>query len=294
MIVFTLGLFVFCLGLPSAHQLILHRPFTLPLFAWFPALPLPLNWTNQELSSYHEVGGHLFVSSIYIVLARLRFQLAVSGGWVLIGWIMSLFHGSSSLYWCAGMAAHERCSQLGKLCEIFAGCSRYFFLGWVLNERACLFNWVWFRWPIPSSLIWESLGTNFQLDLISIVFFIYCYIVQPCHALSIPFWMSCHVRCNSDAYCPWYHLSHHGQLGFSFFSGMCLFKSDWETYKGVPMLIVFCFLYMVLNSCFLSSAQCCSSIGIQFIVVGFLLSFRFPLFFLTPLSFDSCFAMYCP
>ncbi|KAI9378818.1 hypothetical protein POPTR_018G145574v4 [Populus trichocarpa] len=43
----------------------------------------------------------------YIVLARLRFQLAVIGGWVLIGWIMSLFHGSSSLDWCAGMAALE-------------------------------------------------------------------------------------------------------------------------------------------------------------------------------------------
>jgi hypothetical protein len=24
---------------------------------------------------------------------------------------------------------------------------------------------------------------------------------------------------------------------FFFFPGMCLFKSDWETYKGVPMLI---------------------------------------------------------
>ena len=99
----------------------------------------------------------------------------------------SLFHGSSSLYWCAGMAAYERCSQLGKLCEIFAGCSRYFLLGWVLNERACLFNWVWFRWPIPSSLIWESLGTNFQLDLISIVFFyilLYCTTL-PCFVNSI-------------------------------------------------------------------------------------------------------------
>jgi hypothetical protein len=38
-------------------------------------------------------------------------------------------------------------------------------LGWVLDERACLFNWIWFRWPIPSSLIDESLGMNFQLDL---------------------------------------------------------------------------------------------------------------------------------
>jgi hypothetical protein len=35
----------------------------------------------------------------------------------------------------------------------------------VLDERACLFNWIWFRWPIPSSLIDESLGMNFQLDL---------------------------------------------------------------------------------------------------------------------------------
>jgi len=79
---------------------------------------------------------------------------------------MSLIHGSSSLDWCAGMAALERCSQLGNLCEIFAGCSRYFLFGRVLDEHACLFNWIWFRWPIPSSLIWESLGTNFQLGLI--------------------------------------------------------------------------------------------------------------------------------
>ena len=51
---------------------------------------------------------------------------------------------------------------------------------------------------------------------------------------------------------------------------------------------------MVLHSYFLSSAQWCSSIGIQFTVVGFLLSSRFPLFFSHPLSFDSCFLMYFP
>ena len=51
---------------------------------------------------------------------------------------------------------------------------------------------------------------------------------------------------------------------------------------------------MVLHSYFLSSAQWCSSIGIQFTVVGFLLSSRFPLFFSHPLSFDSFFPMYFP
>jgi hypothetical protein len=47
MIVFILGLFVSfawaCYLLCSTHQLILHLPFTLPLFTWFPALPFPLN-----------------------------------------------------------------------------------------------------------------------------------------------------------------------------------------------------------------------------------------------------------
>jgi hypothetical protein len=47
MIVFILGLFVSfawaCVLLRLTHQLVLHQPFTLPLFAWFPALPFPLN-----------------------------------------------------------------------------------------------------------------------------------------------------------------------------------------------------------------------------------------------------------
>jgi hypothetical protein len=47
MIVFILGLFVsFAWArylLRLTHQLVLHLPFTLPLFAWFPALPFPLN-----------------------------------------------------------------------------------------------------------------------------------------------------------------------------------------------------------------------------------------------------------
>jgi hypothetical protein len=50
-------------------------------------------------------------------------------------------------------------------------------LGWVLEERVCLLNSIWFRWPIPSSMIDESLGTSFQLDLISAFFFIIIIIV---------------------------------------------------------------------------------------------------------------------
>ncbi|KAL9344251.1 hypothetical protein Peur_061926 [Populus x canadensis] len=103
------------------------------LSVWKPPLHIPLQMRLKKsiisCGSYHEVGGHLFVSSIYIVLARLQFQLAVSGGGLDE---MSLFHGSSSLDWCAGMAAHERCSQLGNLCKIFAGCSRVEFSSVVL------------------------------------------------------------------------------------------------------------------------------------------------------------------
>jgi hypothetical protein len=60
-----------------------------------------------------------------------------------------------------------------------------------------------------------GLGTNFQLASISDFF--YC-IIQPCHALSIQHWVTCHVSCDSDASCPWYRLSHQGQMGFVFFS----------------------------------------------------------------------------
>jgi len=51
---------------------------------------------------------------------------------------------------------------------------------------------------------------------------------------------------------------------------------------------------MLLHSCFLSSTQWCSSIGIQFTIFGFFIIFRFPLFFSHTLSSDSCFPMYCP
>jgi hypothetical protein len=76
----------------------------------------------------------------------------------------SLIHGSSSPDWCAGMPAHEGRSQLGKLCEIFCRMFGVFFVGIGAGRT--------------SSLIKETLGMNFQLDLISS-----CCAVQPCHPL---------------------------------------------------------------------------------------------------------------
>jgi len=87
-----------------------------------------------------------------------------------------------------------------------------------------------------SSLIKESLGMNFQLDLISS-----CCAVQPCHPLlmlcQFNFRWLATLAVTMMPYCPWYHLSHHGQFGFFFSLGLCLFGSDLETYKGVPMRI---------------------------------------------------------
>lgn len=39
-------------------------------------------------------------------------------------------------------------------------------LGWVLDERAGLFNWIWFRWPIPSTLIDESSSIGIQFTVV--------------------------------------------------------------------------------------------------------------------------------
>jgi hypothetical protein len=118
-VVFTLGLFLFCLWLPSAHQLILHLPFTLRLVSRA-APPSQLNQPRAEQLSW---GGR---ASLCLFNLHSFGTTAISACcfWRWIGWNMSLFHGSSSLDWCAGMAAHERCSQLGNLCKIFAGCSR--------------------------------------------------------------------------------------------------------------------------------------------------------------------------
>ena len=44
-----------CYLLRLTHQLILHLPFTLPLFAWFPALPFPLNWSHQCECVLHQL-----------------------------------------------------------------------------------------------------------------------------------------------------------------------------------------------------------------------------------------------
>jgi hypothetical protein len=161
-------------------------------------------------------------------------------------------------------------------CRMF----RYFMLGWVLEERVCLLNSIWFRWPIPSSMIDESLGTSFQLDLISVYYYC-CYTVQSCHALSIQFWVTYQVSCDSDAYYPWYHLSLHGQLGFVFFSWLCLFGfwlGDLQRSRYANLTLFFtCFCIPAFSLLLSGVAQ----LEFNLLYLVFLLSSGFHCFFLT-------------
>ena len=82
--------------------------------------------------------------------------------WAGADWMNSGFDSPVFLAW---LVLWDRCP--GKTLpswQVVQDVQGFVLLGWVLDERAGLFNWIWFRWPIPSTLIDES-RYNFQLDL---------------------------------------------------------------------------------------------------------------------------------
>jgi hypothetical protein len=79
------------------HQLILHQPFTLPLFAWFPALPFPLNWSHQWEYVLHQLWlGNLWIFQWYEFSAWFESDWETYEGVAMIIYLFSL-HGFAFL-----------------------------------------------------------------------------------------------------------------------------------------------------------------------------------------------------